>query len=122
MVAPAVIAGAALGATVVNMRFVKPIDSDLLAELAVSHDAFVTVEEHVVMGGAGSACAESLAQSGFAKPILHLGLPDRFIDHGDHALLLKSQGLDAPGIEAAIRIRFADLLSGDGRTRLVASR
>ena len=74
------------------------------------------------MGGAGSACAEALAQAGIGKPILHLGLPDRFIDHGDHALLLKLEGLDAAGIEAAIRARFGDLLSGDSRTRLVASR
>ena len=122
MVAPALAAGQALNATVVNMRFVKPLDDALLAELAVSHDAFVTVEEHVVMGGAGSACAESLAKSGCVKPILHLGLPDRFIDHGDHALLLKLEGLDAAGIEASVRARFGELLSGDSRTRLVASR
>ncbi|MBA3478694.1 MAG: 1-deoxy-D-xylulose-5-phosphate synthase [Lautropia sp.] len=122
MVAPAVAAGAALGATVVNMRFVKPLDVGLLAELAGSHDAFVTLEEHVVMGGAGSACAEALAQAGISKPMLHLGLPDRFIDHGDHAALLKLEGLDAAGIEASVRARFGDLLSGDGRTRLVASR
>jgi 1-deoxy-D-xylulose-5-phosphate synthase len=122
MVAPAVAAGTALDATVVNMRFVKPLDTDLLAELAATHDGFVTLEEHVVMGGAGSACAEALAQAGFGKQMLHLGLPDRFIDHGDHALLLKLEGLDAAGIEASIRARFADLLSGDSRTRLVASR
>jgi 1-deoxy-D-xylulose-5-phosphate synthase len=122
MVAPAVAAGKALDATVVNMRFVKPLDDELLAQLATSHDAFVTVEEHVVMGGAGSACAESLARSGVSKPILQLGLPDRFIDHGDHALLLKLQGLDAAGIEASVRARFADLLAADARTRLVASR
>jgi 1-deoxy-D-xylulose-5-phosphate synthase len=122
MVAPALVAGQALNATVVNMRFVKPIDSALLEELAATHEAFVTIEEHVVMGGAGSACAEALAQSGSARPILHLGLPDRFIDHGDHALLLKLEGLDAAGIEASIRSRFADLLTGDSRTRLVASR
>ncbi len=121
MVAPALAAGEALGATVVNMRFVKPIDTGLLAELAATHDAFVTVEEHVVMGGAGSACSEALAQLGVAKPILHLGLPDRFIDHGDHAALLKLHGLDAAGIEASVRSRFADLLA-DSRTRLVASR
>jgi 1-deoxy-D-xylulose-5-phosphate synthase len=82
----------------------------------------VTVEEHVVAGGAGSACAEALAQAGIAKPMLHLGLPDRFIDHGDHALLLKLEGLDAAGIEASVRARFADVLSADPRTRLVASR
>jgi 1-deoxy-D-xylulose-5-phosphate synthase len=122
MVAPAIAAGAALNATVVNMRFVKPIDATLLAEIAASHDALVTIEEHVVAGGAGSACAEALAQAGIAKPMLHLGLPDRFIDHGDHGLLLKREGLDGAGIEASVRARFADLLSGDGRTRLVASR
>ena len=122
MVAPAMAAGAALDATVVNMRFVKPIDTVLLAELAGTHDGLVTVEEHVIAGGAGSACAEALAQAGMSKPMLHLGLPDRFIDHGDHALLLKREGLDAAGIEASVRARFADLLSGDPRTRLVASR
>jgi 1-deoxy-D-xylulose-5-phosphate synthase len=122
MVAPAVAAGTALNATVVNMRFVKPLDAALLAELATSHDAFVTIEEHVAMGGAGSACAEALAQAGVSKPILHLGLPDRFIDHGDHALLLKLQGLDAAGIEASVRLRFAELLAADSPTRLVASR
>jgi 1-deoxy-D-xylulose-5-phosphate synthase len=104
------------------MRFVKPLDVDLLAELATSHDAFVTVEEHVVMGGAGSACSEALARIGIARPMLHLGLPDRFIDHGDHALLLKLQGLDAAGIEASVRARFGELLAADARTRLVASR
>ena len=122
MVGPAVAAGQALNATVVNMRFVKPIDSALLGELAATHEAFVTVEEHVVMGGAGSACAEALAQAGIVKPILHLGLPDRFIDHGDHGLLLKLEGLDAAGIEASVRARFGELLSSDSRTRLVASR
>jgi 1-deoxy-D-xylulose-5-phosphate synthase len=122
MVAPAMAAGQALNATVVNMRFVKPLDSALLEELAATHEAFVTVEEHVVMGGAGSACAEALARAGIGKPMLHLGLPDRFIDHGDHALLLKHEGLDADGIEASIRARFDELLSADSRTRLVASR
>ena len=97
MVAPAMVAGAALNATVVNMRFVKPIDTALLAEIAATHEALVTVEEHVVSGGAGSACAEALAQAGVAKPMLHLGLPDRFIDHGDHAQLLKREGLDGAG-------------------------
>jgi 1-deoxy-D-xylulose-5-phosphate synthase len=122
MVVPAVAAGEALNATVVNMRFVKPLDTALLAELAASHEAFVTVEEHMVMGGAGSACAEALAQAGISKPMLQLGLPDRFIDHGDHGMLLKLQGLDAGGIEASVRSRFAELLAGDSRTRLVASR
>ena len=122
MVAPALAAGEALDATVVNMRFVKPIDVALIAELARSHEAFVTVEEHAVMGGAGSACAEAIATAGLSRPMLMLGLPDRFIDHGDHLLLLTLEGLDAPGIEASVRARFGDLLSGDSRTRLVASR
>ena len=110
MVAPAMVAGEALDATVVNMRFVKPIDRELIESLARSHDAFVTVEEHVVMGGAGSACMEVLAEAGLEQPVLALGLPDRYIDHGDHARLLQLEGLDGAGIEASIRERFASLL------------
>ena len=108
MVAPAMTAGEALNATVVNMRFVKPIDADLIRELAATHDAFVTVEEHVVMGGAGSACLEVLAEAGIEKPVLQLGLPDRYIEHGEHALLLRLEGLDGPGIEKRIRERFPE--------------
>ena len=108
MVAPAMTAGEALDATVVNMRFVKPIDADLIRELAATHDAFVTVEEHVVMGGAGSACLEVLAEAGIEKPVLLLGLPDRYIEHGEHALLLRLEGLDGPGIEKRIRERFPE--------------
>ncbi len=122
MVAPAVAAGEALNATVVNMRFVKPIDQALLDELATDHEAFVTVEEHVVMGGAGSACAEAL--QGRQRVWLHLGLPDRFIDHGDHAQLLALEGLDAAGIETSIRQAFPALVATPGgeSPRLVASR
>src|SRR5690606_3415679 len=105
-------AGDALDATVANMRFVKPIDADLLAELARKHDAFVTVEEHVVGGGAGAAVSEALARAGIVRPILHIGLPDRFIDHGDQRALLVSLGLEAAGIEASIRARFGELCSG----------
>ncbi|MGE0310357.1 MAG: 1-deoxy-D-xylulose-5-phosphate synthase [Lautropia sp.] len=112
MVAPAERAGEALDATVVNMRFVKPLDTGLLDALAADHDAFVTVEEHVVMAGAGSACAEYLAGTG--RPFLHLGLPDRFIDHGDHATLLAREGLDAAGIEASIRRVFGGHLARAG--------
>ena len=108
MVTPAMAAGEALDATVVNMRFVKPIDADLIRELAAMHDAFVTVEEHVVMGGAGSACLEVLAAAGLSNPVLTLGLPDRYIDHGDHALLLRLEGLDGEGIARQIRERFPD--------------
>ncbi|MDO4231828.1 MAG: 1-deoxy-D-xylulose-5-phosphate synthase [Lautropia sp.] len=110
MVAPALAAGEALDATVVNMRFVKPVDRALIEELARTHDAFVTVEEHVVMGGAGSACTEAMSEAGITKPVLLLGLPDRYIDHGDHGRLLGLEGLDAAGIEASIRKRFGDLL------------
>ena len=121
MVAPALAAGEALDATVVNMRWVKPIDGELLAELARTHDAFVTLEEHAVMGGAGSAVLEALAQAGIVKSVLQLGLPDRFIDHGEQSQLLRMLGLDAAGIEASVRQRFGDLMSGS-MPRLVANR
>ena len=122
LLAAALDAGAALGATVVNMRFVKPIDAELLQSLARTHEAFVTVEDHAIAAGAGGAVAEALSAAGFARPILHLGLPDRFVDHGDRAALLRELGLDAAGIESAIRARFADSLSGEGGPRLVARR
>jgi 1-deoxy-D-xylulose-5-phosphate synthase len=104
MVAPALAAGERLDATVVNMRFVKPVDADLVRRMASTHDLIVTVEEHQIMGGAGSAVLEvvsSSARSGIRT--LLLGLPDRFIDHGDTAKLLSAVGLDADGIEKSIR-------------------
>ncbi|MET3447811.1 1-deoxy-D-xylulose-5-phosphate synthase [Ralstonia sp. 1138] len=107
MVAPASAAAERLDATVVNMRFVKPLDVACVLEMARTHDYVVTVEEGCVMGGAGSACLEALAAAGVATPVLQLGLPDRFIDHGDHAALLAQCGLDANGILASIRERFA---------------
>jgi len=123
MLHPALAAGEALDATVVNMRWVKPVDAQLIAELARTHDAFVTVEEHAVQGGAGSACAEAMAARDAMRPLLQLGLPDRFIDHGDPGLLLKLEGLDAAGIERSIRQRFASLLTpADGSPRLVVTR
>jgi len=100
MLKPALEAGEALDATVVNMRFVKPLDTAVIDELARTHELLVTVEEHQVMGGAGSAVCEALA-SGTAR-VLVLGLPDRFIDHGDPGRLLASVGLDAAGIQKAI--------------------
>jgi 1-deoxy-D-xylulose-5-phosphate synthase len=109
LLAPALAAGEAIDATVVNMRWVKPLDADLLKALAASHDAFVTLEEHVVQGGAGAAVAECLATLGLAVPMLHLGLPDRFVDHGEQAQLLRLEGLDAAGIERSARERFPDL-------------
>ncbi|HET7260257.1 MAG TPA: 1-deoxy-D-xylulose-5-phosphate synthase [Casimicrobiaceae bacterium] len=96
-----------LDATVANMRFVKPLDADLVKSLARDHDALVTVEENVIAGGAGSAVAELLASEAIAVPILHLGLPDRFPGHGDPAFLLAQVGLDARGIAASIHARFA---------------
>jgi len=107
---PALSAGEALDATVVNMRFVKPLDEDLLRALAADHDAFVTVEENVVAGGAGSAVAELLAGVDPVRPMLHLGFPDRIVDHGDPALLMSQIGLDAHGIEASVKRRFETLL------------
>jgi 1-deoxy-D-xylulose-5-phosphate synthase len=116
MVAPSLGAADDLNATVADMRFVKPLDIDLLRRLAQDHDHLVTVEEGCTMGGAGSAVAEALAAEGIVKPLLILGLPDRFIDHGDPALLLASVGLDANGIGKSIRERF-----GIGGTRLVVN-
>ena len=103
---PALVAASKLDATVANMRFVKPLDVDLVLELARSHDAFVTVEEGCVMGGAGSAVQEALAAAGVLMPVLMLGLPVEFIEHGDPAKLLAMCGLDAAGIEQAILKRF----------------
>ena len=102
-------AGERLDATVANMRFVKPLDRELIERLARTHDALVTVEENAAIGGAGAGCAELLAELGLAVPLLVLGLPDRFVDHGDTHQLLASVGLDAAGIERAVRSRFADL-------------
>jgi len=116
MVAPSLTAAADLNATVADMRFVKPLDVELVKQLARDHDYLVTVEEGCTMGGAGSAVAEALASEGIVKPLLILGLPDRFIDHGDPALLLASVGLDAHGIGKSIRERF-----GIGEPRLVVN-
>jgi len=109
-----------LDATVVNMRFVKPLDTELLAQVARSHDALVTVEENVVMGGAGSACAEALSSLAIERPFLHIGLPDRFIDHGDPAGLIAGAGLDGAGLESAVRDRFGALLREAPRVKSIA--
>jgi 1-deoxy-D-xylulose-5-phosphate synthase len=106
MVAPALKAAEELNATVADMRFVKPLDAELVLSLAASHDLIVTVEEGALMGGAGSAVAEALAAAGVVKPLLQLGLPDKFIDHGDAPTLLAQCGLDAAGIAASIRQRL----------------
>ena len=103
---PALQAAEALDATVVNMRWAKPLDTELLLDIARAHEALVTVEEGCIAGGAGSAVSEALAAAGLQRPVLHLGLPDRFIEHGDPARLLALQGLDAAGIQASIEARF----------------
>jgi 1-deoxy-D-xylulose-5-phosphate synthase len=107
---PALQAAERLDATVVNMRWAKPLDAELLLQVAATHEALVTVEEGAVMGGAGSAVLEALAQASVTKPVLQLGLRDEYAPHGDPARLLALQGLDAAGIEASIRGRFGDLL------------
>ncbi|HAK91757.1 1-deoxy-D-xylulose-5-phosphate synthase [Massilia timonae] len=117
MVAPSLKAGDELDATVANMRFVKPLDVELVKRLAQEHDFLVTVEEGCIMGGAGAAVMEALAAAGIAKPVLNLGLPDNFIDQGDPQALLASVGLDAKGIAASIRAR----LVAQGEPRLVVS-
>jgi 1-deoxy-D-xylulose-5-phosphate synthase len=106
---PALKAGEALDATVVNMRWAKPLDTELLAQIAAGHDALVTVEEGAVMGGAGSAVLEALQHLESTKPVLVLGVADVFTEHGDPAKLLSELGLDAAGIEASVRKRFAAL-------------
>ena len=95
-----------LNLTVVNMRWVKPLDVALLLDVAASHEALVTLEEGALMGGAGSAVLEALQAAGVNIAVLQLGLPDKFIEHGDPAKLLALQGLDAVGIEASIRQRL----------------
>jgi len=98
--------GAELGLTVINMRFIKPLDRRLLLELAAQHDGFVTLEDNVIAGGAGSGVAELLQAEGITLPILHLGLPDRFQRHASREELLKEAGLDAAGIRTAILARW----------------
>jgi 1-deoxy-D-xylulose-5-phosphate synthase len=103
---PALAAAEKLDVTVANMRFVKPLDTELLLQLARTHDALVTVEEGCVQGGAGSAVIEALQAAGVTLPVLTLGLPDEFIEHGDPGKLLAGLGLDAAGIEQSILKRF----------------
>jgi len=107
MLRPALEAGNELNATVANMRFVKPVDRELAFRLAASHEILVTIEENVVAGGAGAAVAEALAADGVSIPVLHLGLPDAFVEHGDPQQLLADCGLDSQGIVRAIRERMS---------------
>jgi 1-deoxy-D-xylulose-5-phosphate synthase len=108
MLKPALEAAEALDATVANMRFVKPLDVELLERIAAEHHLIVTVEEHQVMGGAGSAVCEELARLKAKNQVLLLGLPDRFVDHGDAGKLLASVGLDAAGIQNSVRNAMSD--------------
>ncbi|MDP3139754.1 MAG: 1-deoxy-D-xylulose-5-phosphate synthase, partial [Burkholderiaceae bacterium] len=117
---PALAAAEKLGATVVDMRWAKPLDLELLLKVASSHAALVTVEEGAIMGGAGSAVGEALQAAGLLRPVLHLGLPDVFIEHGDPAKLLAMQGLDAVGIEKSIVERFGELASGGAPAQAAA--
>ncbi|QJC55734.1 1-deoxy-D-xylulose-5-phosphate synthase [Polaromonas vacuolata] len=103
---PALEAAEKLGCTVVNMRWAKPLDIELLLQVAKTHQGLVTLEEGSVMGGAGSAVSEALQAAAISMPVLHLGLKDEFTEHGEPAKLLALQGLDAAGIEASIRARF----------------
>ncbi|HRY89808.1 MAG TPA: transketolase C-terminal domain-containing protein, partial [Rubrivivax sp.] len=108
---PALQAADALDASVFNMRFVKPLDAEAVLQAARSHEALVTIEEGAVMGGAGSAVAECLAANGIVVPLLQLGLPDHFVEHGDPAQLLAQCGLDAEGIVRAIQQRYGSRLT-----------
>src|SRR5690606_26488697 len=98
-----------LNASLADMRFVKPLDETLIRELAAGHSLLVTVEENAVAGGAGAAVSEYLARAGIVMPVLHLGLPDAFLDHAPHSHQLAEAGLDSGGILAAVRARLAEL-------------
>jgi len=106
--AEATLAAESLNATVVNMRFVKPIDDALIVQLATTHDLLVSIEENVIAGGAGSAVQESLSAQGITMPLLQLGLPDKFVDHGERDALLSACGLDANSIIRAVENRLED--------------
>ena len=108
---PALEVAQSIDATVANMRFVKPLDIDLIQSLAADHDYFVTVEDGVIQGGAGSACLEALSSLGMNNPLLQLGLPDQFIEHGDYSLLMTKCGLDVEGMANSIKQRFPTLLT-----------
>ena len=110
---PALQAANTLNTTVVNMRWAKPLDTELLLQVAASHDALVTVEEGALMGGAGSAVLEALQDAGVTLPVLRLGVPDVFTDHGDPSKIMSMLGLDSAGIEASVRQRFIHLLDTD---------
>ncbi len=113
MLAPAAVIAAEVDATLANMRFIKPLDEALVLELARTHEAFVTLEDNAIAGGAGTGVAELLAAHGITLPILHLGLPDAYLEHGSREEVLSMAGLDLPGIRHAIRTRFGHLMPAD---------
>jgi 1-deoxy-D-xylulose-5-phosphate synthase len=102
LLAPAQQIAERLDATLINMRFVKPLDEELVMMLAARHRAFVTIEENAILGGAGSAVAELLAAEGLQLPLLQIGIPDRFIEHGSRDTCLAAAGLDAAGLSASV--------------------
>ena len=107
LVTPALAAAETLNATVANMRFVKPLDAALIIELAQRHEVLVTLEENAIAGGAGSGVAELLSAHGIVVRCIHLGLPDRYIEHAEHADQLASCGLNADGIIASVQAELA---------------
>jgi 1-deoxy-D-xylulose-5-phosphate synthase len=120
MLTPAMDAAETLDATVINMRFVKPLDAELLARVAAGHELLVTVEENVVAGGAGSAVNECLATLHLHTPVINMGLPDRFIEHGTHVELLAGCGLDRAGIIAKVSEYLQQHNCASSRTRLIS--
>ncbi|WP_284280517.1 MULTISPECIES: 1-deoxy-D-xylulose-5-phosphate synthase [Limnobacter] len=111
MLTPSLDAARELGVTVVDMRWVKPLDEALILQFAEQRYGFVTLEEGCIMGGAGSAVSELLRAHGLNNPVLQLGLPDQFIDHGDPSVLLKNAGLDAAGVRESVEKYFGELFS-----------
>jgi 1-deoxy-D-xylulose-5-phosphate synthase len=118
---PALEVAEQLDASVANMRFVKPLDVELLKSLAQDHDYFVTIEDGAIQGGAGSACLEALSTMGINKPLLQLGLPDEFVEHGDYKLLMSQCGLDSAGIAQAIYQRFPGINSAKAELNAVVT-
>lgn len=111
MLAPAAVIAAEVDATLVNMRFVKPLDEELILEMARTHKAFVTIEDNAIAGGAGAGVAELLAANGVTIPIFHLGLPDAYLEHGSREEVLTMAGLDLPQIRSAIVARFPQFIA-----------
>jgi 1-deoxy-D-xylulose-5-phosphate synthase len=108
-----------LDATIVNMRFVKPLDENLVVSIAARHRAIITIEENAIIGGAGAGVGELLAAAGLQLPMLHIGIPDRFIEHGTRDTCLARAGLDLAGLTTQVEEWWA--LQGQTRIRSVSS-